>query len=65
MELSEAEKHAIKQVLSHADGEDMEEIVRATGFEEYLLHSLIMRATDDELEYFLAERKDYRTNVFK
>lgn len=57
MELTEEQKKIVVNILSKADGEDMDEIVNNTGFGDYLLRSLILRASDDDIQYLLEEIK--------
>lgn len=56
MELTEKQKQIAIAILSSADGEDVDQIVKLSGWIEYLTHSLIMRCSDKELEYYLEER---------
>lgn len=62
MELSEEQKKIVIEILSNADGEDMDEIVKLVGFTDYLSHSLIMSMGQYELDYYLQERKHIREN---
>ena len=60
MELTEQQKQMVLDILSCADGEDMEEIINKSGFKDYLTRSLIMDCIDDEdLEYYLSERSEF------
>ena len=60
MELTEQQKQTVLDILSFADGEDMEEIINKSGFKDYLTRSLIMDCIDDEdLEYYLSERYEF------
>ena len=60
MELTEQQKQTVLDILSFADGEDMEEIINKSGFKDYLTRSLIMDCIDDEdLEYYLSERSEF------
>jgi len=58
MELSGEQKLLVISVLRNADGEDLDEIIESIGMEDYLLHSLMMRASQDEIDYYLEERKN-------
>ena len=60
MELTEQQKQTVLDIISLADGEDMEEIINKSGFKDYLTRSLIMDCIDDEdLEYYLSERSEF------
>ena len=59
MELTEQQKQTVLDILSFADGEDMEEIINKSGFKDYLTRSLIMDCTDEDLEYYLSERYEF------
>ena len=60
MELTEQQKQSVLDILSLADGEDMEEIINKSGFKDYLTRSLIMDCIDDkDLEYYLSERSEF------
>lgn len=65
MELTQEDKDIVIKILSRADGEDMDEIVKAIGFDDYLLHSLIMRASDSDVEYWVAEKKRLHEHELK
>jgi len=59
MELSEEQKQQVINILSKADGEDMDEIVRAIGMEDYLFHSLMMSASENDINYNLDIRSAF------
>jgi hypothetical protein len=60
MELTEQQKQTILDIISLADGEDMDEIINKSGFKDYLTRSLIMDCLDDkDLEYYLSERSEF------
>ena len=60
MELTEQQKQTVLDILSLADGEDMEEIIDRSTFKDYLTRSLIMDCIDDkDLEYYLSERSEF------
>ena len=60
MELTEQQKQTVLDIISLADGEDMEEIIDKSGFKDYLTRSLIMDCIDDkDLEYYLSERSEF------
>jgi hypothetical protein len=60
MELTEQQKQTVLDILSLADGEDMDEIINKSGFKDYLTRSLIMDCLDDkDLEYYLSERNEF------
>ena len=60
MELTEQQKQTVLDIISLADGEDMEEIIDKSGFKDYLTRSLIMDCIDDkDLEYYLSERIEF------
>ena len=56
MELNTLEKDLVITILSRADGEDIDDIVRRSNFEEYLTRSLILRASNVEIFETLKER---------
>jgi hypothetical protein len=59
MELTEQQKQTVLDILSFADGEDMEEIIDRSTFKDYLTRSLIMDCIDDmDLKYYLSERDE-------
>jgi len=59
MELTEQQKQIVLDILSFADGEDMEEIIDRSTFKDYLTRSLIMDCIDDiDLKYYLSERDE-------
>jgi hypothetical protein len=59
MELTEQQKQLVLNILSFADGEDMEEIIDRSTFKDYLTRSLIMDCIDDmDLKYYLSERDE-------
>lgn len=57
MELSPINKELIINLLSKADGEDLHEIVKATGKEDWLCKTLVLKASDNDIEYYLSERE--------
>ena len=60
MELTEQQKQTVLDILSLADGEDMDEIIDRSTFKDYLTRSLIMDCIDDkDLEYYLSERSEF------
>lgn len=63
MELTEEEKQVVKKILSKADGEDMDSIIYDLGFEEYLLRSLVMSASEDDIQYLLEERSRLKNEL--
>lgn len=46
----------VLEILKTADGEDMDHLVKEAGFEDYLLRSLFMSISDDELNDLIEER---------
>ena len=59
MELTEQQKQLVLNILSFADGEDMDEIIDRSTFKDYLTRSLIMDCIDDmDLKYYLSERDE-------
>jgi hypothetical protein len=56
MELKEQQLLDALTMIEGADGEDVERLIRAAGFEDYLLRALFMRISDDELNDLLEER---------
>lgn len=62
MELSRLEKDTIVDMLNRADGEDIEELINRSGFEDYLLHSLVMKATWESVNYYIEEKKQFTSN---
>jgi hypothetical protein len=62
MELNRLEKDVVSGILKRADGEDIEELVNRAGFDEYLLHSLIMKATWESVNYYIEEKKQFTSN---
>ena len=60
MELKEQQLLDALTMIEGADGEDIERLIRAAGFEDYLLRSLIMKASDNDLEYLLKERESFK-----
>ncbi len=59
MELTEQQKQTVLNILSFADGEDMDEIIDRSTFKDYLTRSLIMDCIDDmDLKYYLSERDE-------
>ena len=59
MELTEQQKQTVLDIISLADGEDMDEIIDRSNFKDYLSRSLIMDCTDEDLEYYLSERYEF------
>jgi hypothetical protein len=59
MELTEQQKQTVLDILSFADGEDMEEIIDRSTFKDYLTRNLIMDCTDDDLKYYVSERNEF------
>jgi hypothetical protein len=60
MELKEQQFLDVLEIIKNADGEDMDHLIEAAGFEDYLLRSLFMKISDDELEFLLEERYNLR-----
>lgn len=52
----------VVDILKKADGEDMDTIIKESGFEDYLLRSLMMKASDEELNNLIEERKSIWNN---
>ena len=52
MELTEQQKQTVLDIISLADGEDMEEIINRSTFKDYLTRNLIMDCTDMDLKYY-------------
>jgi hypothetical protein len=42
------------------DGETMEYLINELGFNEYLLRSLFLRASDEEIKYLLEEKESLK-----
>jgi hypothetical protein len=59
MELTEQQKQLVLNILSFADGEDMDEIIDRSTFKDYLTRSLIMDCTDMDLKYYVSERNEF------
>jgi hypothetical protein len=59
MELTEQQKQTVLDILSFADGEDMEEIIDRSTFKDYLTRNLIMDCTDEDLKYYVSERNEF------
>jgi hypothetical protein len=59
MELTEQQKQTVLDILSFADGEDMDEIIDRSTFKDYLTRSLIMDCTDMDLKYYVSERNEF------
>jgi hypothetical protein len=59
MELTEQQKQLVLNILSFADGEDMEEIIDRSTFKDYLTRNLIMDCTDEDLKYYVSERNEF------
>jgi hypothetical protein len=63
MELKESEKELAIAILSLADGEDVDEIVDKSCFKDYLTRSLILQASDIDLDLILEERKYEKISI--
>lgn len=59
MELNELEKQIAISILKKADGEDVSEIIKEAGFEDYLFHYLFMGASWDTVAYETEEKKQF------
>jgi hypothetical protein len=59
MELTEQQKQTVLDIISLADGEDMDEIINRSTFKDYLTRNLIMDCTDMDLKYYVSERNEF------
>lgn len=59
MQLTEQQKQLVLNILSFADGEDMDEIINRSTFKDYLTRSLIMDCTDMDLKYYVSECNEF------
>lgn len=60
MKLTALEKDLVLAILNRADGEDLDEIVNKSLFEEYITRSLILRSSNVNLKNTLGERNELR-----
>jgi hypothetical protein len=58
MELTALEKDLVVAILNRADGEDMEEIVERSTFQGYLIRSLMLGASNTDIQNVLDERNE-------
>jgi len=61
MQLTEQQKQSVLDILSLADGEDVNEIINRSFHKDDLTHSLILECRHDDLEYYLSERYELET----
>lgn len=56
MELTNQEKQQVLDILSKADGEDIEQIINQSGFDKYLTRALTIKSSTEDLNYYIKER---------
>jgi hypothetical protein len=64
MELSEEQKNTVLDILKKADGEDVEGLMDKSGWADYLLRVLVLKAPKNELENATIERDELNGKKF-
>jgi hypothetical protein len=59
MELTEQQKQTVLDIISLADGEDMDEIINRSTFKDYLTRNLIMDCANMDLKYYVSEHNEF------
>ena len=58
MELTTQQKELVLDILSRADGEDVQEIINESVFKNYLTRILVLECNDEVLNEYINERNE-------